>query len=342
MSRPIRLVPVILAIVVPALACALGPNRAEAAVDDCLSKPNATAPEGRHWYYRLDRSSKRRCWFLGVVGEGGRAASSPKRVKLRRSESPKPVPAVKPVTPALPKIATAEVTVETRAESAIAPPATDAKVADAAFSRRWSEVAASASSPTLSAQVEAELAQARDRTASSPSRQHADAGAKRDDRVSNERAQRLRTSYAPEPSVMHSEDDMPLIWPVLSPAERQLTGEPQTSAPTVVLAFVAGGLGVLAVFAFAIFKLSAAPPARRLRSFKRWTASTASICRRQQIPPTCAQVFAARSHAERASELVAAMRRAGRAGPMLAPSQSTQDPEDASLARWLERRRVAA
>jgi hypothetical protein len=35
------------------------------AADDCLSKPKGLAPEGSHWYYRIDRASKRHCWYLG-------------------------------------------------------------------------------------------------------------------------------------------------------------------------------------------------------------------------------------------------------------------------------------
>lgn len=38
------------------------PARAE---DDCLKAPNAAPPEGQHWWYRTDRASKRKCWYLG-------------------------------------------------------------------------------------------------------------------------------------------------------------------------------------------------------------------------------------------------------------------------------------
>jgi hypothetical protein len=33
--------------------------------DDCLAGPNTTAPQGSHWYYRVDRLSHRECWYLG-------------------------------------------------------------------------------------------------------------------------------------------------------------------------------------------------------------------------------------------------------------------------------------
>lgn len=32
--------------------------------DDCLAGPKGQAPQGAHWYYRVDRSTKRHCWYL--------------------------------------------------------------------------------------------------------------------------------------------------------------------------------------------------------------------------------------------------------------------------------------
>jgi hypothetical protein len=32
--------------------------------DDCLSGPKGQAQQGAHWYYRVDRSTKRHCWYL--------------------------------------------------------------------------------------------------------------------------------------------------------------------------------------------------------------------------------------------------------------------------------------
>src|SRR5689334_5715525 len=36
----------------------------QAAADSCLSAPNGATPSGSHWYYRLDRVTKRQCWYL--------------------------------------------------------------------------------------------------------------------------------------------------------------------------------------------------------------------------------------------------------------------------------------
>ena len=36
--------------------------------------------QGSHWYYRVDRTANRRCWFLGPEGLKVRQAESPKRL----------------------------------------------------------------------------------------------------------------------------------------------------------------------------------------------------------------------------------------------------------------------
>lgn len=39
------------------------------AADDCLSGPKDETPQGSHWYYRIDRATKRQCWYLREEGE---------------------------------------------------------------------------------------------------------------------------------------------------------------------------------------------------------------------------------------------------------------------------------
>jgi hypothetical protein len=60
---------------------------AESAGDDCVAKPNSAAPQGSHWYYRVDRPANRRCWFLGPHGLKVRQAESPKRLLSATSTS---------------------------------------------------------------------------------------------------------------------------------------------------------------------------------------------------------------------------------------------------------------
>jgi len=40
-----------------------------AAEEECLSGPNDKAPGGGHWYYRIDRTTKRHCWYQREEGE---------------------------------------------------------------------------------------------------------------------------------------------------------------------------------------------------------------------------------------------------------------------------------
>ena len=39
------------------------------AADDCLAAPKGETPSGGHWYYRIDRATKRHCWYLGEEKE---------------------------------------------------------------------------------------------------------------------------------------------------------------------------------------------------------------------------------------------------------------------------------
>ena len=39
------------------------------AADDCLSAPKGQTPEGSHWYYRIERGTKRHCWYLRAEGD---------------------------------------------------------------------------------------------------------------------------------------------------------------------------------------------------------------------------------------------------------------------------------
>jgi hypothetical protein len=50
-----------------ATVVAFNPDHARGA-DDCLVEPNRDPPEGRHWFYHVDRANNRKCWYLGDAG----------------------------------------------------------------------------------------------------------------------------------------------------------------------------------------------------------------------------------------------------------------------------------
>jgi hypothetical protein len=62
--RAVFCVPVIAAGMIGA-ALALATNSASAAVE-CITEPNREPPQGSHWFYRVDRATDRRCWYLRV------------------------------------------------------------------------------------------------------------------------------------------------------------------------------------------------------------------------------------------------------------------------------------
>ena len=49
-------------------ATALAPVGHAAPAESCLSAPKGVAPQGSHWYYRIDRPSQRKCWYLADKG----------------------------------------------------------------------------------------------------------------------------------------------------------------------------------------------------------------------------------------------------------------------------------
>ena len=51
------------------------------AADDCLSSPKDQTPQGGHWFYRIERGTKRHCWYLkdasDKVSQAAPASSAP-------------------------------------------------------------------------------------------------------------------------------------------------------------------------------------------------------------------------------------------------------------------------
>jgi hypothetical protein len=49
-----------------AILSAVGSAGAASAAD-CLTAPGSSAPPNSHWYYRTDRTTQRKCWFLRAL-----------------------------------------------------------------------------------------------------------------------------------------------------------------------------------------------------------------------------------------------------------------------------------
>jgi hypothetical protein len=224
---PIRMtlfVPAILAIVVAAVAVTSRSSRAERATVDCIAKPNSLAPQGSHWYYRLDRTANRRCWFLSPAGMKVREAASPKR---RPSASSRPAPKV----PA--KVAGGDGESDRVAVS----------------SMQWPSPAKSGGSTDPEPAL-------------------------------------MDNSSADEHATLASQDEMPLIWPVLTTADLLAAEPPPEFAgeDEHTIAFIAG---VLALAIIAVAKTCKVFAVRRVRLRRRhlrdqWVATTNS---RKHVPP---------------------------------------------------------
>lgn len=73
----------------PANRVAEAPMQLAQVADSCLSAPSGATPAGSHWYYRLDRVTKRQCWYL-------REESEKADDKFARAAPPESAPATPP------------------------------------------------------------------------------------------------------------------------------------------------------------------------------------------------------------------------------------------------------
>ncbi len=70
-------------------------NSAARAADSCITEPKTDTPQGKHWYYRLERGTGRHCWYLR--GEDEPSARTPAAEPVASAQ---PVPATSGNAPA--------------------------------------------------------------------------------------------------------------------------------------------------------------------------------------------------------------------------------------------------
>lgn len=66
-------------------------TRSARAADECVTKPNGSAPQGQHWYYRRDEATQRQCWFLTAQNVRPQK-NTVNGTKRRPSDAPPPPP----------------------------------------------------------------------------------------------------------------------------------------------------------------------------------------------------------------------------------------------------------
>jgi hypothetical protein len=62
--------------IVTSAAIAMIPLSTVGAAEECLTTPKDETPPGKHWYYRIERGTKRHCWYLREEGETSSQAAT--------------------------------------------------------------------------------------------------------------------------------------------------------------------------------------------------------------------------------------------------------------------------
>ncbi len=70
-----RLTSALLLSVAASVLLTAGPHGAARAADSCITEPKTETPQGKHWYFRIERGSGRHCWYLR--GEDEDSARTP-------------------------------------------------------------------------------------------------------------------------------------------------------------------------------------------------------------------------------------------------------------------------
>lgn len=106
-----------------------------AAADECLASPKATTPAGAHWYYRLQKGTGRKCWYL--ADEGARTKKPTETTSTPAAEEEAPPPKKKPMQKSVANARAELTTGSTDDDDALAtstwpplPPSADAAIRD--------------------------------------------------------------------------------------------------------------------------------------------------------------------------------------------------------------------
>jgi hypothetical protein len=251
------------------VAISLGATTGDAA-DECLRSPNGTSPKGSHWYYRVERSSGRHCWYLGSEGQKVRSVSERTSQQTRKrvaqhsqqAETAAPEPAVRSSAP----VAVAET-----------------KTVASFFSQYWSSLFSGAEPPKIATAEEPKFALAADASRPAPPA--------------------ATTNYAQEQAQTDAQEEMPLVWPVLTAAEKEAATAPAprsvpatTSVPAQALksqymvAILAGALAIAGILMALVYRLGSIRFGRKQqqRQNPRWDITNQTAERLPLAPPPLA------------------------------------------------------
>ena len=71
---------------------------ATALAEDCLAAPNSPTREGTRWYYRLDRATQQKCWYLRALDQPAQQVAAPAKAALPATAFAIPIPRPRPST----------------------------------------------------------------------------------------------------------------------------------------------------------------------------------------------------------------------------------------------------
>ena len=255
------------------VAISLGATTGDAA-DECLRSPNGTSPKGSHWYYRVDRASGRHCWYLGSEGQKVRSVSERTSQQTRKRVAQHSQQA---------ETAAPEPAVRSSAPVAVA----ETKTVASFFSQYWSSLFSGGEPPKIATAEEPKFALAADASRPAPPA--------------------ATTNYAQEQDHTDAQDEMPLVWPVLTPAEREAATAPATtsvpaatSVPTSVpvpalksqhmVAILGGALAIAGILMALVYRLGSIRFGRKQqqRQNPRWDITNQTAERLPLAPPPLA------------------------------------------------------
>ncbi|HZO47817.1 MAG TPA: hypothetical protein VFB68_18100 [Xanthobacteraceae bacterium] len=246
----------IVVLVVAASSLSAQPGRAQTAkdkakADECQSRPGTSTPRGSHWFYRLERGTNRRCWYLGSVNQKRQAASTEQAAPAERAERAAPAPRRAASVPAPSPRPN-----RLRADEDTDIPA-NATAANAANANAPATAATTNAAPAAATQFSAGWPALPNGAAMPNDR---DVTATVADNTATTEAAPENMSQADTPQADSSQADMPAVWPVLTANERTALAPTSDAPPGLgqLLIFLAATLAFIAIAVRAILKLASA------------------------------------------------------------------------------------
>ena len=216
-----RILPAILVVIPAAVVATVHGSSSEPAVDQCKTKPGLLVAKGTHWYYHLDRATKRQCWYLA-----GAIAGQHANVNAPEASATAPAVPVPQQRPAAVQTAQAP----QQQAAGITPP----------------EPAATAGAPLVELPVRNEL-DAADFAGRWPNLPLTDIGSVNfgSQSKSATKSSRLSSSYAEDSADEDASPQIAMTWPVVD----AVTAQPGTSAVDALQPlYLAGGAVMVLLF----------------------------------------------------------------------------------------------